>query len=123
MDGTSLNTHCKTSGCTNSAVIGLVGQDVCLDHFFSICYGHLDRLEKMACKRSLTAAEAKSALNVLKECSNRALLISFRIEVLTNLERSRLLDILLSCGDLQLLLSRPDVQRLDCIAGMAAPPA
>jgi hypothetical protein len=113
MDSTLLNTHCKTGDCHNSAVIGLAGQEVCLDHFFAICYEHLDTLEKMVCERSLNAAEVKSALNVLRECSNRALLISFRLEFLSNLERSRLLDILLSCGDLQLLLSQPHLQYRD----------
>jgi hypothetical protein len=98
---------CKTDSCANSAVITLAGQELCLDHFFASCYERLDMVEPMVRGRSVDAAEIQAVRAVLEECSNRALLISLRHEHLNNLDRSRLLEILLLCGDLQLLLSRP----------------
>jgi hypothetical protein len=97
---------CKNDSCANSAVITLAGQELCLDHFFASCYERLDMVEPMVRGRSVDATEVQAVRAVLEECSNRALLISLRHEHLNNLDRSRLLEILLLCGDLQLLLSR-----------------
>jgi hypothetical protein len=98
---------CKTRGCANSAVIALFGRDFCLDHFFSSCYERLDLVEPMIRARALDVVEVEAARAFLEECSHRALFISLRQEPLTNLDRSRLLEILLSCGDLELLLRKP----------------
>jgi hypothetical protein len=104
MDKTTGRIECDASGCFNSAVVVIAGRDVCLDHFFTSCYGQLDALKPKIRGRSLEGASIHAAKHFLEECSNRALLISLQYEQLTNLERSRLLDILLSCGDLQHLL-------------------
>lgn len=98
---------CKTRGCANSAVIAFLGRDFCLDHFFSSCYERLDLLEPMIRARALDVVEVEAARAFLQECSHRALFISLRHAPLTNLDRSRLLEILLSCGDLELLLRKP----------------
>jgi hypothetical protein len=102
----SVKIDCSTSGCENSAMIVLEGQHFCLDHFFSSCYERLDQLEGRVRRCSLDAVEAKAVRVFLQECSDRALFISLRYDLLTNLERSRLLEILLSCSELQLLLRR-----------------
>jgi hypothetical protein len=102
----SVKIGCSTSGCENSAMIVLDGQHFCLDHFFSSCYERLDQLEPSIRRCSLDASEAKAVRTFLQECSDRALFISLRYDLLTNLERSRLLEILLSCSELQLLLRR-----------------
>jgi hypothetical protein len=106
MDILTSKESCKTDSCANSAVITLAGQELCLDHFFASCYEKLDMVEPMVRGRSVDATEVQAVRAVLEECSNRALLISLRHEHLNNLDRSRLLEILLLCGDLQLLLSR-----------------
>lgn len=110
MNSVAMDSGCKTQGCTNRAVVALAGEHVCLDHFLAGCYTQLDKLEKLVCKNSLSPAEIDDAILVLQECSNLALAVSFRDQPLTNLQRSRLLHILLSCGDLQLHLVRPNPQ-------------
>jgi hypothetical protein len=107
MDQASVSTDCNTSGCQSSAAIVLAGEDLCLDHFFLRCYEQLDKLEPRIRHGILEAAETSAARAFLEECSNRILCVSLRNESLSNLERSRLLDILLTCGDLQPLLCRP----------------
>jgi hypothetical protein len=106
MNIASVKIDCSGSGCENSAMIILDGQHFCLDHFFSSCYERLDQLEPLVRRSSLDAAEAKAVRIFLQECSDRALFISLRYDLLTNLERSRLLEILLSCSELQSLLRR-----------------
>jgi hypothetical protein len=106
MNIASVKIDCSASGCENSAMIVLGGQHFCLDHFFFSCYERLDQLEPLVRRGSLGAAEAKAVRAFLQECSDRALFISLRYDLLSNLERSRLLEILLSCSELQLLLRR-----------------
>ena len=101
----SVISGCKALGCANPAVVGHAGQDVCLEHFFSSCYDQLEKIESLALNRSVDPVEAESVRGVLEEYSKRAIFICFRNEPLTNLERSRLLEILLSCRDLQLRLT------------------
>jgi hypothetical protein len=113
-----VSSSCKASGCTQSSVVGIGGQDLCLDHFFSACYQRLDKLEKVVCRGSLTPAELRAAFSFLDECADRTLFISFRSESLSNLERSRLLEILLSCGDLQQLLRRPSTHSFSFVASL-----
>jgi hypothetical protein len=100
----SMNADCKALGCANSAVVGPAGQDVCLEHFFSDCYEELEKLEPLVGSRWLAAAEVDAVSAVLEECSRRAIFICFRNEPLSNLDRSRLLEILLSCRDIQFRL-------------------
>jgi hypothetical protein len=104
MDEIAVKMDCKAGGCANSAVIVLSGREFCLNHFVETCYEQLDQLEPKLRRRPLEAGEVCAAKNFLEECSNRTLAVCLRTERLTNVERSRLLDILLSCGDLQLIL-------------------
>ena len=98
---------CKAGSCAKPAVISLAARELCLDHFFFSCYERLDKLEPMVRSRPLDVAEIPEIRGLLEECSNRTLLVCLRHEPLTNLDRSRLLDILLLCGDLQLMISKP----------------
>jgi hypothetical protein len=115
MDIVSSKAGSKASCCAKSAVISLGGQELCLDHFLASCYARLDTLEPVIRGRSLEGGENLAARASLEECSNRALLVCLRHESLTNLDRSRLLDILLLSGDLQLLLHKPSVKITDTL--------
>lgn len=103
------NVSCRTIACRNMAVIAFAGRDLCLDHFLTSCFERLDDLEKAVYGRSLNDPdELRKIQNSLEECSNQTLLICLRHEPLSNLERSRLLGILLQCEELrQLLLRKP----------------
>lgn len=97
---------CKAGSCAKPAVISLAARELCLDHFLFSCYERLDVLEPMVRSRPLDRTEVQSIRGQLEECSNRTLLVCLRHEPLTNLDRSRLLEILLLCGDLQLMISK-----------------
>jgi len=116
----SAKPECKVSSCARSAVTDLAGEDLCLDHFFTICYERLDELEPVVNSRALEGAENQAAGAFLEECSKRTLVICLRHEVLSNLDRSRLLDILLQAGHLQLQLRQPTIKRGGTLSGLSA---
>lgn len=107
MNGPSGKQECGVNCCSNPVIVSLEFRDLCLDHFFGYCYERLDKLEPMVRRRSLETPEQLAAAAFLVECANGALRISLRHEPLSNLDRSRLLNILLLSGDLQCLLDKP----------------
>lgn len=114
MDIVSGRAGCKVNDdCAKSAVIALGEEELCLEHFFASCYERLDMLESLVRGRSLETAENLAVRASLEVCSNRALWVCVRHEHLTNMDRSRLLDILLLSGDLQLLLHKPSAKFTD----------
>lgn len=120
MDMVSVKAECRISHCTKSAVTALSGEELCLDHFFACCYERLDQLEPMVRRRSLEVSENLAARAFLEECSHRTLLICLRHELLSNLDRSRLLNILLLTGDLQLLLRKKLIRHADSVSDLSA---
>ena len=95
---------CQLDFCAKSAIISLESLGLCLEHFLFSCYERLDYLEPMVRSRPMEEPHKRAAYAFLEECSNRALLLALRQEHLTNLDRSRLLNILLLTRHLQLLL-------------------
>jgi len=89
---------CSRIECLRNAVTVLVDKDYCFDHFCSRCYELLERNQRMAGPSS--SQEFREELAELDECARRALEISFSRMELNNLDRARLLDILLWAGDL-----------------------
>jgi hypothetical protein len=113
MNMVSVKTGCKGNSCGKSVVGVLGGQDLCLDHFIARCYERLDILEPKVRSRSLEEPERRAVRSFLEECLNGALRVSLRHENLTNLDRSRLLNILLLSGDLHLTLQLPLIKHKD----------
>ena len=107
MHGPSGKQESKANCCVEPAVITLESRNLCLDHFLGCCYERLDKLEPKIRRRTLEDLEIPAAAVFLVECSNRVLFICLRQESLSNLDRSRLLNILLLSGDLQCLLDKP----------------
>lgn len=106
---------CQLDFCAKSAIISLESLGLCLEHFLSSCYERLDYLEPMVRSRSLEEPHRRVAYAFLEECSDRALLLALQQEHLTNLDRSRLLNILLLTRHLQLILKNPVGIVLDSI--------
>lgn len=102
----SVKPQCKTTHCIKSAVSVLSGEELCLDHFLACCYERMDKLEPLVRRPFLDTAEYLAARAFLEECSNRTLLICLHHDPLSNLDRSRLLNILLLAGDLQMQACR-----------------
>src|SRR5262249_50054845 len=86
-------------------VTSLGPEDFCLDHFCSRCYELLEHADSGTLSAQGAAGLAR-AVCTLEECARRALEISLGELALNNLDRARLLDIVLWSGDLTTLLRR-----------------
>ena len=95
---------CSAEYCRSKSIVVLGEKALCLQHFLTRCYEWLDLLDPAVRSKHRSAAETARVRFLVEECSNRALLVSLRCETLDNLDRSRLLDILLHSSDLLFLL-------------------
>jgi len=110
MHSGSVHSLCAASNCESNSVIVLSGQDLCLEHFLVKCYERLDWVESIARSRRVESDTAAKARELLFECANQTLLVCLSKQSFSNLERSRLLEIMLQCSDLQVQLRRPTLQ-------------
>ncbi|MGC0773102.1 MAG: hypothetical protein WB543_09215 [Candidatus Acidiferrum sp.] len=85
----------------------LAQQDFCLNHFIDLCYENLQRIDPRAQKIGRVPLDLPNLRAFIEECSRRALDVALHCEDIDNLQRGRLLDILLWAGELFLLLRAP----------------
>ena len=100
------NDSCAVEGCSAARVATLDNQALCLDHFFTKCYATLecfDRSRTHSSHKLSTDSQTVSGEQVrafLQACSGQALNVSLQCKEMTNLQRARLLDVLLWAGEL-----------------------
>ncbi len=117
MDTMLASRNCRVGSCNGAAVATLDHQALCLNHFLSRCYEKLEGFDPRG--RKFSAAEPVDLMSMrafIEECSRKALDISLHSQSLTNLQRGRLLDILLWAGELFLLLRAPRLTLAQSIA-------
>jgi hypothetical protein len=108
--------NCRMGSCSGTAITTLDRQALCLNHFLSRCYEKLEGVDPRGRKFSAEAVDVASMRAFIEECSRKALDVSLQSKNLSNLERGRLLDILLWAGELFLLLRAPRVSLAESIA-------
>lgn len=91
--------RCAVSCCSEAAVTLFGEQELCLNHFVSRCYEELDRLDPRG-RSAVNFADRAVLKAFVEECSRRALEVSLGCQNLDNLQRGRLLDILLWAGEI-----------------------
>lgn len=101
------NRNCSADSCGRASTISLDQQDLCLNHFLLRCYETLEGLDPRGRKFNSEPSELVSMRLMVEECSRKALDASLHCENLSNLQRGRLLDILLWAGELFVLLRAP----------------
>src|SRR6267154_1306227 len=116
MDTMLASRNCRMGSCNGAAVATLDNQALCLNHFLSRCYEKLEKLEPRGRKFSAEPIDLTSMRAFIEECSRKALDVSLQSENLSNLQRGRLLDILLWAGELFLLLRAPRLSLVQSIA-------
>lgn len=99
--------NCTADSCSGASVSALDQQALCLSHFLLRCYEKLERLDPRGRGFLSEPMNPASMRAFIEECSRKALDVSLQCENLTNLDRGRLLDILLWAGELFLLLRAP----------------
>lgn len=97
----SIALGCAVESCQEDCVAKLDGQALCLDHFFAECYASLDGFERYRKKPGAVREINRVQLRAfLEECSGQALNVSLCCQKMNNLQRARLLDVLLWAGEL-----------------------
>jgi hypothetical protein len=99
--------NCSLESCAKTVAVVLPERRLCLEHYFEWCYQQLEEMECQVRRRSIDFVKDTTLRAQIEECSNRTLAVSLQHEPLTNLDRSRLLDILLWSGDLLYLMRSP----------------
>jgi hypothetical protein len=117
MDTNLRKRNCKVDSCGRSAITSLDHQALCLNHFLHRCYERLEGLDPRGRKFTAEPVDLASMRAFVEECSRKALDVSLQSQNLSNLQRGRLLDILLWAGELFLLLRIP---RLTLAQSMAS---
>ena len=107
MDTSAGKQNCCLESCAKTVAVVLPGRKFCLEHYFEWCYRQLEEIESQVRRRSIDVGKDAGLRAQIEECSNRTLAVSLQHEPLTNLDRSRLLDILLWSGDLLYLIRSP----------------
>ena len=103
------NRNCSDGACHSAAATSLDQQALCLNHFLLRCYARLEAVDPRGQKSREERVDLAAMRAFIEECSQRALEVSLHYENLTNLERARLLDILLWASELFLILRAPRV--------------
>jgi len=107
--------NCSAISCSSASVVSLDKQDFCLNHFLNYCYQELEAVDPRSRRLPSTSANLAAMRAFIEECSRKALDISLHSEKLSNLQRGRLLDILLWAGELFVLLRAPRVYPTDSV--------
>lgn len=92
---------CAERDCESASLSMLTQKSLCMQHFLFWCYGQLDAVEVILRDRGSDDARNAEVLGMLKGCTDEALLVSLRQPDLGNMERARLLNILLHSWDLK----------------------
>ena len=116
MDPMLRKRKCRMDSCGSAAITTLDRQALCLNHFLSRCYEKLEGLDPRGRKFSTEPVDMASMRAFIEECSRKALDVSLQSKNLNNLQRGRLLDILLWAGELFLLLRAPRLTIAELIA-------
>jgi hypothetical protein len=124
MDTIRAERNCSVDRCECGSVASLAEQALCLNHFVAHCYDQLDRIDPRGRSRTVAEVERAKVRDFVEECSDQALNVCLQAERLSNLERGRLLDILLWAGELYAMadaaINSPFVDNSQRLAGGSA---
>ena len=101
--------NCCESACDCAATTSLDHQALCLNHFLLRCYARLEAVDPRGRESLQPRVDLAAMRAFIEECSQKTLEACLQCENLTNLERARLLDILLWASELFLVLRAPRV--------------
>jgi hypothetical protein len=97
---------CSIAGCDRATAASLGGEEFCREHFISICYTRLDRYEEIRKGVGLSATDSESVRRFIHESTRQADEMEHAAKDLDNLDRAKLLHIILSASELGCHLRR-----------------
>jgi hypothetical protein len=91
---------CNVEGCEQAVAASLDGETLCRQHFISTSYTRLDRYDEIRKGPGLTATNTESVRRFVHECTRSADEMEHEAKDLDNLDRAKLLHIILSASEL-----------------------
>ena len=91
---------CGRNGCSEPGIATFGAGTLCSEHFLVACYEVLGRLDRGMGSSAIGATEAREAKRVADECVRGVLDVSLNAAELSNLQKARLLDVLLWAADI-----------------------
>jgi hypothetical protein len=98
--------HCGVQGCEQTAEATIDGEALCRGHFISRCYAQLERLEEVQKAHRLSLPDGESVRRFINQSSRQADEIEHTAKNLDNLDRARLLHIILWANEVGSYLRR-----------------
>ena len=91
---------CDIDGCAQAVAASLDDEALCREHFISMCYTRLDRYDEIRKGPGLDATNTESVRRFIHECTRSADEMEHAAKDLDNLDRAKLLHIILSASEL-----------------------
>ena len=98
--------QCSAKGCVQLSDTTLEGEVFCRTHFITHCYTQLERFDEMQKAHRLSVSDAESVRRFINQCSRQADEIEHSTKDLDNLDRARLLHIILWANEVGSYLRR-----------------
>ncbi len=96
-----MNTEkCSVVDCGQTAGASLDGESFCREHFIAVCYKRLDHYDEIRKGPGLSATDTESVRRFVHESTRHADEIEHSTQDLDNLDRAKLLHIILSASEL-----------------------
>jgi hypothetical protein len=92
--------ECSFAGCGQAIAASLDGETYCREHFISTCYARLDQYEEIRKGPGLSATDTESVRRFIHESTRFADEIEHSAPDLDNLERAKLLQIIVTASEL-----------------------
>jgi len=96
----SQTAQCRIAGCDQDVAASLDGDSFCREHFISVCYARLDQYDKLRKGEGLGILDTETVRRFIHECTRNADAIEQSVRNLNNLDRAKLLHIILSASEL-----------------------
>ena len=91
---------CGVADCRGEVAASLDSEAFCREHFISVCYSRLDRYDEIRMGPGLSASDTESVRRFIHECTRQADEMEHAAKDLDNLDRAKLLHIILSASEL-----------------------
>lgn len=97
---------CRVAGCDKPSAASLEARALCREHFVTACYDRLDEYRDRLTNRPYPVESTEVMWRFVTEASRQLIALTQQAENLDNLERARMLDLLLCVADLSQRLRR-----------------
>ena len=91
--------RCSYVACPELGITALGSEDLCCDHFVLRCYEFLEQVDAERAKGIGGITDRANLKGAVDSCLHGALEVSMKVTSLNNLQKARLLDIMLWAGE------------------------